>query len=103
MQSLKSTTGSLLQHDRWNDAHKQIDTMTIVAVVDMETGMSGSLEELARVNCRVEPLYSAEEASVASTLGAWPHFGVEDGTVHFRQSESKWFLASRLIKEVECW
>ena len=96
-----------MQHDRWNNAREQIDTMKIVAVVDMETGTSESLEELALVKCRVEPLYSAEEISTASTLGvemsAWPHFGVEDGTVHFRRSESKWFLASRLIKKVECW
>lgn len=73
----------------------------------MKTRTSVSLEELERVKCKVEPRFSVEEESAASMarveLGVWPHFGVEDGTVHFERSSSRWFLAGRLIENLECW
>lgn len=81
--------------------------MKIVAVLDMETAASGSLKDLARVRCRIEPEFSAEEVSAASTsgveLGIWPTFGLEDGIIVFDRSDSRWFLAGRSIKSIECW
>lgn len=81
--------------------------MKIVAVLDMETAASGSLEQLARIRCRIEPEFSAEEVSAASAsgveLGVWPTFGPEDGIIGFDRSESRWFLAGRSIESIECW
>jgi hypothetical protein len=81
--------------------------MKLVTVLDMETATSGSLEELARVRCKIEPEFSAEEVSAASAssveLGIWPTFGFEDGVVILDRSESRWFLAGRSIKSIECW
>ena len=78
-----------------------------MAVLDVETAASGSLEELSRVRCRIEPEFSVEEFSASSVsgvkLGVWPSFGVEDGAVILDRSESRWFLAGRSIKSVECW
>ncbi|KAF9702000.1 hypothetical protein EKO04_000873 [Ascochyta lentis] len=78
--------GSLLQSNQWGDARKDVTAMSIVAVVDVETGRSAGLEELARIRCRVEPVFSEEEVSAAAAsgveLGVWPHFRVEDGTAN---------------------
>jgi hypothetical protein len=84
-----------------------IDAMKIVAVVNMETGTSGSLEGLARIKCELEPTFSAEEESAALAsgvkLGVWPRFGIEDGTIQLNQPSSRWFLAGRSIESIECW
>ncbi|KZM27342.1 uncharacterized protein EKO05_0009437 [Ascochyta rabiei] len=99
--------GSLLQGDSWRNARKEVNAIGIVAVVDVQTGTSAGLEELAQVRCTVEPVFSEEEVRAAAVsgaeLGVWPHFGVEDGMVRFDRSESRWFLAGRSIETVECW
>lgn len=91
----------------WDDAPKAINSIKIVALLDIETATSGSLEELERIRCRIEPEFSVEEVSTASgsgvELGVWPTFGVEDGIVSLNRSESRWFLAGRSIKSIECW
>lgn len=81
--------------------------MKIVAVLDLETAVSGSLEELAQVRCRVEPEFSTEEVRAAAAsdveLRVWPTFGLDDGIIKFDRSDSRWFLAGRSIKSIECW
>jgi hypothetical protein len=104
---LTGVPGSLLHYDQWEGVYKSIDSMKLVTVLDMETATSGSLEELARVRCKIEPEFSAEEVSAAFAssveLGIWPTFGFEDGVVILDRSESRWFLAGRSIKSIECW
>ncbi len=86
---------------------RQLDAVKVVAVVDLNKRTSGSLEELERVKCKMEPRFSFEEESAAlatgSELGVWPHFGIEDGTIQLNKSSSRWFLAGRSIESFECW
>lgn len=83
--------------------------MMIVSVQDLYTAAAGSAEELARIRCRIEPQLGAEEEWVARVaqagrrLGVWPSFGARDGVVILDRSESRWFLAGREIRSVECW
>ncbi|KAF2629866.1 hypothetical protein BU25DRAFT_260103 [Macroventuria anomochaeta] len=106
LRCLISGAGSMLHSWPGSDAHKAVHSMKIVAVLDVETATLGSLEELARIRCRIQPEFSAEEVSAASAsgveLGVWPTFGVEDGVVVLDRSDSRWFLAGRLIKSIEC-
>ncbi|KAJ4983339.1 hypothetical protein SVAN01_11172 [Stagonosporopsis vannaccii] len=99
--------GSVLHNDPWHDTRKAVHSMKIVAVLDMETAVSGSLKELGQVRCRIEPEFSAEEARAATAsgieLGIWPTFGVEEGIISLDRSDSRWFLAGRSIKSIECW
>jgi hypothetical protein len=81
--------------------------MKIVAVLDMNTATSGSLEALSRVRCSIQPKFSVEEVSAAIASGArldvWPSFGEEDGVVVLDQPESRWLLAGRSVESIECW
>lgn len=81
--------------------------MKMVAVLNVETGARGSVEEVERIRCRIEPEFSAEELSAASASGVdldvSPAFGVEDGIIILDRSDSRWFLAGRSIKSLECW
>ncbi|KAH6637798.1 hypothetical protein C7974DRAFT_148627 [Boeremia exigua] len=99
--------GSVLHDDPWHDTHRAVNSMKIVAVLDAETAAFRSEDELVRVRCRIEPAFSAEEVSAASDSGSelrvWPTFGVEDGIVILDRSDSRWFLAGRSIKNIECW
>ncbi|KAJ8105996.1 hypothetical protein OPT61_g9834 [Boeremia exigua] len=89
--------GSLLHREHGQDTHKAVRSMKIAAVLDVETAARGSVEELERVRCRIEPQFSAEEHRAASSAGVelnvWPDFGVEDGIIILDRSDSRWFLA----------
>ena len=104
---LTSTLGSVLHNDPWSDAHKSIDSMKILAGLDVDTAISGSLEGLERVRCRIEPAYSDGEIRAASASGldlrGLPTFGFADGVINLDRSDSRWFLAGRSIKSIECW
>lgn len=101
--TLIRSVGAMMQ-EHWG---KPIETMRILWVENTETKVSVSLEELSRVKCRLEAEFSAEEVSAATAsgveLGVWPSFGFGDGTIWFDREESRWFLAGRSIKNVECW
>lgn len=100
-------SGSVLHNDPWHNTRNAVDSVKVVAVLDLDTAASGSLEELARIRCRIEPEFSIEEVRAASSsgveLGVWPTFGFEDGVVILNRSDSRWFLAGRSIGSIECW
>ena len=102
-----SVPGSLLHSDPVSGSYKSVHSMKMVAVFDMDTATSGSLETLSRVRCGMRPRFSVEEVSAAITSGVgldvWPSFGVEDGMVVLDRPESRWFLAGRSVESIECW
>lgn len=81
--------------------------MAIVSALDLNTGEAGSVEDLARIRCRITPDFSLEEKRALGATGrqmdVWPTFGAQDGIVNLDRSESRWFLAGRRIESVECW
>lgn len=102
-----SMLGSLLHSDPVSGSYKSIHSIKMVAVLDIDTATSGSLETLSRVRCGIQPNFNVGEVSAAiasgAELGVWPSFGVEDGVVVLDRPESRWFLAGRSVESIECW
>jgi hypothetical protein len=80
------------------------ESIMIEAAVNQH-GQSIPLAELDSITCQVVPRLSVEEKAALYSSGndkVWPWFRVRDGTVYFKRSSSRWFLAGRAIASYEC-